>query len=219
MTAELLVSIAAALFTGGSLLFVGITTRHTKKQSDASIAQANSAIEQTAIQRQLREDAAQPYVWADIKSGGASGGTLTIVVGNSGPTVATDVRVQIEPPLPLAEGHDGHEALDGILRHGIHSIAPGREMRWRIGEHHGAGAVIEAERSTPRTIRVTGYGPFGELAPLEYVVDFADFCCSFIEEGGSLYRVAEEIKKVGFSLTSSVRKVASAVQELEPPRT
>ncbi|SDB93996.1 hypothetical protein SAMN05216410_1068 [Sanguibacter gelidistatuariae] len=218
MTPEFFVSIAAALFTAGSLVFVGITTSHTKRQADASIAQANSAIEQTSIQRQLREDAAQPYVWADIKSGGASGSTLTIVVGNSGPTVATDVRVQIDPPLTLTEGHDGHEDLDGILRHGIHSIAPGRQMRWRIGEHHGANAVVEAERSTPRTIRVTGRGPFGELTPLEYVVDFGDFCCSFVDEGGSLYRVAEEIKKISSSLTSSVGYVASAVEDLGTPR-
>lgn len=216
MTLELVLSIAAAVFAGGSLVFVGITTKHTKKQAEASIAQANSAIEQTALQRQLREDAAQPYVWADVTSGGASGTTLTLAIGNSGPTIATDVRVQIDPPLPVLQGHDGHEDLDGILRNGIHSIAPGRQFRWRIGENRGAGAVMEAERSTPRTIRVTGRGPFGQIPPLEYVVDFSDFCCSFVDEGGSLYRVSEEIKKTRSELTASVGKVASAVEGLDP---
>lgn len=45
-----------------------------------------------------QEAALQPYVWADLKPR-EDGGMLVFVVGNAGPTVATDVRIVFDPLL------------------------------------------------------------------------------------------------------------------------
>jgi hypothetical protein len=67
---------------------------------------AKAARDQTKIQQELREDAAQPYVRTDDEHGVV----MKLVVGNSGPTIATDVKVTIEPPLPNIEQLQGARA-------------------------------------------------------------------------------------------------------------
>src|SRR3954454_24362569 len=54
---------------------------------------------QTALQREIMEAASQPYVWADVQIQSMNGLILEFVLGNSGTTVATDVKVTIDPPF------------------------------------------------------------------------------------------------------------------------
>ncbi len=70
---------------------------YSRRSAGAADRSAVAVEEQTAIQRQIRIDAAQPYVWADVRSDDESGVLLNLVVGNSGPTVATNVRIKIDP--------------------------------------------------------------------------------------------------------------------------
>ena len=77
MSAEAWIAGGAALIALVALYFTGIA--------------AKAAKDQTKIQRQLRIDAAQPYVWIDLRENTKVGSTLMLVIGNSGPTVATNV--------------------------------------------------------------------------------------------------------------------------------
>jgi hypothetical protein len=79
---------AAAVIALVALFFTGIASK--------------AAADQTKIQRQLRIDAAQPYVWADIRPETAQAGLLRLEIGNSGPTVATNIRVTSSVPLPAS---------------------------------------------------------------------------------------------------------------------
>jgi hypothetical protein len=46
---------------------------------------------------------------------------LELVIGNSGPTIATNVRVRIEPPLPFIEQLEGAKAAQERLAEGMSS--------------------------------------------------------------------------------------------------
>lgn len=99
---------------------------------------AGAAEEQSEIQRQLRIDAAQPYVWVDVRPDDATSVTLNLVIGNSGPTVATNVRVMIDPRLPAIEQlEDRAQTAQDLLAGGIKSLPPGRTLVWpRPGFQH-----------------------------------------------------------------------------------
>jgi hypothetical protein len=128
MRAETWIAIAAALIAAAALYFNGLATR-------AALRAAKAADEQTEIQRQLRIDAAQPYVWVDVRPDDSTGTLLNLVVGNSGPTVATNVRVQIDPPLPsIAQLELQVSAAHSRLGEGLASLAPGRTLVWALGQ-------------------------------------------------------------------------------------
>lgn len=50
---------------------------------------AAAAEEQSEIQRQLRIDAAQPYVWIDVRPNDVTSVILNLVIGNSGLTIGS----------------------------------------------------------------------------------------------------------------------------------
>ncbi len=60
------------VIAAASLIISGITVRIANRQ-------AKAAERQTNLQRQLREDAAQPYIWVDVRSNDAQGFTLDLV--------------------------------------------------------------------------------------------------------------------------------------------
>lgn len=154
---------------------------------------------QTGIQRQVAKDAAQPYVWADVRGSEHAGQLIQLVVGNSGPTIATNVRVKFDPPLPVVR--DMHEkdqtTLRGMdkLERGIQSIAPGKALRWNLGVAHKLFASDDAPELRPHNVTINTDGPFGSLPPLEYVVDLSDFRESAVWTEGSLHEVADAVTK------------------------
>jgi hypothetical protein len=118
------VGVAAVLIAAAALYFTGLSARAAK-----------TAEEQTKIQQQLRIDAAQPYVWVDVRPDEVTGRLLNLIIGNSGPTVATNVRVKVDPPLPaIDEFKERAEASQAHLADGIKSVAPGRIFAWPLGQ-------------------------------------------------------------------------------------
>lgn len=95
---------------------------------------ASAAEEQTDLQRNLMQQAAQPYVWADIQPDVQQGAMLQLVVGNAGRTMARNVRVHVDPPIPEHPEYLGAtSAAQKRVRGGILSLAPGRTIRWSLG--------------------------------------------------------------------------------------
>jgi hypothetical protein len=147
-------------------------------------------------------DSLQPYVYADIRVDEASGDLLDLVIENTGPTVATNVQIAFEPPLrsTLATGTVDLET-PGVPAT-LSSLPPGRRMTWLLDS---AMRLFEFEHADlPRSykVRITADGPFGELQPLEYVLDVNDFINSQIRRTGTLAEVAKEIKHVATVMKS-----------------
>lgn len=183
------IAIAALIISAGSLLY---TARS-----------ANAARRQTAIQRQVREDAAQPYVWADVRPSEEHAQLFLLVVGNSGPTVATDVRVSIDKPLVSLPPEKGGQVATALSR-GISALAPGRTMTWNLGVTH---EVLSAAKDDDLayTFRIEATGPFGALQPIEYTVDLETIRFGFGGPPGTLNGIAVAIKKLTAEISKGER--------------
>lgn len=174
----------AAIIAAAALWYTRLATR-------AAQGQVAAAKEQTQLQRQLRIDAAQPYVWIDIRPSDEHAQLLILYLGNSGPTVATDVRATFEPALEFPDRGRHVEASDQLAR-GITSLPPGRVMHWQLGV---ANQQISAAAPDGYLVRITGTGPFGPLETLEYRLDVGAFRWTLGTAPGTLHGVAVAINK------------------------
>jgi hypothetical protein len=147
-------------------------TEIARRAERSAVRAARAAEEQTELQRQIRIDAAQPYVWADLQPDDAQGSLVRLVVGNSGPTIATNVRVEIDPPLQAIPGMEERaEAATRALATGFRSLGPGRVHAWSLGM---AWDLIRTDGPV-HTFTVYADGPFGPVPPLSYVVDLSQW--------------------------------------------
>jgi hypothetical protein len=102
--------------------------------------QVKVAKQQTKSQQKLHEDAAQPYVWVDLRPTDGDGHIMLLVVRNEGPTVATDVQIAFDPPVPTR--WDASKDEDARTSITLASMPPG-----------AAGLVC---RRRPRMVRQQG---------------------------------------------------------------
>ena len=190
MNTEMWVAIAAA-----ALYFNWLSTR-------AAIRAARAAEEQTRIQQQLRIDAAQPYVWVDIRPDDATGTLLNLVVGNSGPTVASNVRVKVEPPLPVIEQlRERVDTAQERLGDGLQSLAPGRSLVWPLGQGFN---LLKDKGRQAYTFMITADGPFGPVPPLAYMVDMSDWRGLLDRPAGSLHQLTIAVKELTKEISKQV---------------
>jgi len=195
MNTEMWVAIAAALIAAAALYFNWLSTR-------AAIRAARAAEEQTRIQQQLRIDAAQPYVWVDIRPDDATGTLLNLVVGNSGPTVASNVRVKVEPPLPVIEQlRERVDTAQERLGDGLQSLAPGRSLVWPLGQGFN---LLKDKGRQAYTFMITADGPFGPVPPLAYMVDMSDWRGLLDRPAGSLHQLTIAVKELTKEISKQV---------------
>jgi hypothetical protein len=140
------------------------------------------------------QQARQPSIWADVRIDRDQGTLLHLHVGNSGPTYARLVRVEVTPPLPV----DGHSAdltavVFGRLASGLQYLAPGSELSWSLGRSF---KLLEKDVSQIHHVRISGAGPYGPLEPVEYELDLADFRESQDRPEGNLHHVCNAIEKI-----------------------
>ncbi len=109
---------------------------------------------------------------------------IALLVHNEGPTVATDVRVSFDKPLPneLADEWDGRLIA-------LSSLAPGRQMVWwlKSGTDWFGG-------DEPRSFEVSILcrGPFGP-AQHSYRINIADFGDEQPMKAGSLSALTKSL--------------------------
>jgi hypothetical protein len=155
---------------------------------------AGAAEEQSEIQRQLRIDAAQPYVWVDVRPDDVTSVILNLVIGNSGPTVATNVRVMIDPPLPAIEQlEDRAQTAQDLLAGGIKSLPPGRTLVWPLGQGFN---ILADDGPHVHTLTIEADGPFGKVPSQVYPLDLGDWRGVMHRPAGSLHQVARAIEKL-----------------------
>jgi hypothetical protein len=167
------VSILSVLVAGFSLIYV-------RRSAQASR-------EQTKQQKQAAKDAAQPMLWVDIRGDEWQGQALVLLLGNSGPSVARNVKVIFDPAPPATV--DIKPILQ-ILKQGIASVPPGRTMQWVLGAPHNA---IDSDAPKACRVRIEAEGPFGLIEPLEYVISVDDLHGSRAAPPGNLHAIAVEL--------------------------
>lgn len=150
--------------------------------------QAFAARQQTRLQQQMREDQAQPYVWADIRPNDQSMHLMMLVIHNEGPTTATNVSVTFEPPLPRVI-----DDAESSPEYRIVGMPPGRTMRWHLGM---APDWLNGSFAKRFKVTVAADGPFGAVQPLTYELDVDEYRQASATPPGTLNGIAKELKEL-----------------------
>lgn len=150
--------------------------------------QVKIAERQTALQERIRQDAAQPYVWADIRMDARQMHLMKLVIHNDGPTVAKDVVVSFDPALPKSIG--GEEVRDDYTLVGM---PPGRRVEWNLNL---SPDWIQGDLPKCFTVTVTADGPYGPVEPLIYVLDVDEYRQTAASPVGTLHGVSERLKEL-----------------------
>ena len=166
-----------------SLMVAGFSLIYVRRSAKASR-------EQTKQQKQAAKDAAQPMLWVDIRGNDGQGQALVLLLGNSGPSIARNVKVLFDPPPPATL--DIKPILE-ILKKGIASVPPGRTMQWTLGAAQNAS---DWDGHKAYRVRIEAEGPFGAIEPLEYVISVDDLHGSRTAPPGNLHAVAAELHEM-----------------------
>lgn len=218
----LAISIVALVISAFALPFTVWAARAAAKQARADHDQTQiqreqvaAAREQTQLQRELAREALQPYVWADIQPDTQQGTVMHVAVGNSGPTVAHNVRVTFPPPLPAGKQQsDKVEKVQRILANGLQSLAPNRVIRWTLGAGYD---LLSSEEPQVRTVRVQGDGPQGPLPVLELQIDISEWRQARDAPDGSLHHVRGAIKDLTKAVDGVDKTMKRIAEHLEYP--
>jgi hypothetical protein len=165
-----------------SLMVAGFSLIYVRRSAKASR-------EQTKQQKQAAKDAAQPMLWVDIRGDDGQGQALVLLLGNSGPSIARNVKVLFDPPPATLD----IKPILEILKKGIASVPPGRTMQWTLGAAQNAS---DREGHKAYRVRIEAEGPFGAIEPLEYVISVDDLHDSRIAPPGNLHAVAAELREM-----------------------
>jgi hypothetical protein len=188
------IAFMAAIAAAAAALAAIAALYYNQRSARAAERAAGAAEEQSQIQRQLRVDAAQPYVWVDVRPDEVTSVILNLVIGNSGPTVATNVRVLIDPPLPTIEQlRDRAQTAQELLADGIKSLPPGRTLVWPLGQGFN---LLAGDGPHLHTFTIEAEGPFGRVPSLAYPLDLSDWRGAMHRPAGSLHQVAKAIEKL-----------------------
>lgn len=218
-----IISIVALTISAFALPFTVWAARAAAKQARAAHDQTEiqreqvaAAREQTQLQRDLAHEALQPYVWADIQQDMQQGTVMHVVVGNSGPTVARNVRVTFDPPLPAGQQQsDTVERVQRVLANGLRSLAPNRVIRWALGAGYD---LLSNEDPQVRTVRVEADGPHGPLPVLEIQIDISEWRQASDAPYGSLHHVRGAVKDLTKAV-GGVDKTLKRVLDRPTPET
>ena len=150
-------------------------------QLETSTAAQNESLqlakEQLENSVKAHTDSLQPYVWADIKAREDGSGMMVFVLGNSGPTVATDVRVAFHPALdhivPPREAAET-QGIQKLLESGVKSLTPGRVFTWSLGVTHEYFNKQALPPASGLTLTITGNGPHGPIPESSYTIELND---------------------------------------------
>lgn len=190
-----------------ALMSLGIAVLATRQAGMA----AKSAADQVELQQKLAIENAQPYVWVDVRPSPANGSHLMLYVGNSGRTLARNIRISTDKELPTV-GDKSEELLNDALERfltGHASLAPGRELRWGLG--FGGAILSDKSQDLRFSFKINADGPFGAIPELVYVVDMNDWRGSDGSTVGTLGQISRSLTKV----SESILKVEKTIRQAD----
>ncbi|MGI8614012.1 MAG: hypothetical protein ACR2KL_08760 [Nocardioidaceae bacterium] len=186
MDIGVVVSAASAVISVGAVLVAGSQARYARQQAQA-------AVRQTELQEQIRRDAAQPFVWVDLRPDPKSMTFIHLVVQNDGPTVAQGVQVTFVPPLQSTIAELEPLLLHNALAQGFPSLPPGRRLVWSLDVFP---ARFASDLPRQYEVTITGHGPFGPLEPLVYQLSLSDYEGTEANRQGTLKGVEDQLAKI-----------------------
>ncbi len=167
----------AAIVVAGLAFLVSLGTMlYTGRQSSAAVSQAASAerqvgvaLQQLEFSERIHREQTDPYVVVDIRPRVVGSQLLCLVITNTGPTVARNVRVRVSQSLRSSLGAEYEMRLALALAREIPFMPPGQTLMWAFD----TGAKLYERPDLPReysfTVRATG--PSGEIEAMTYQVD------------------------------------------------
>jgi hypothetical protein len=187
------------------------------RESAAAEKAAEAAVDQTKIQEALRRGAAEPNLWVDIRPADHEAQLILLLVGNSGPTIATNVVVTFDPPLhkaPFVAEVVSH--AEQRLNSGLASLPPGRTLAWSIGVAHQV--LNHPSLPLSYTVTIEANGPFGPLEPLTYTLNLEDIRMNLSAAvPGTLHGVTEAVKALGKSVGQIASNLPNGQTRWTPP--
>lgn len=212
------ISLGSAVVAALAFVAAGFQAKHARRQAEA-------ATEQTKLQRDIYMDSLAPSVWVDIRSEGPGSVIVVLVVGNSGRTVARNVRVTFEPPLRMGETLLESSTAQERLRQGVASLPPDRTMVWRLG----SAFELFAEDASPidHRVKISAEGPNRKVVTDDYVIRPFDLVGTKLgrEEGtladvaNAIDNLAQRIRRPSSGFTSRFRSAAARSAEGTEPDT
>jgi hypothetical protein len=171
--------------------------------------QVKTAEEQTSIQRMMHEEAAQPYVWSDIRPHAQHAEFMMLIVKNDGPTVASNVSVSIDPPFPQEWARDGDEGRF-LSRRRFAALPPGRVMQWNLGipQQLLPSPELPANGDGRFTITIRFDGPKGPADTLSYIVDLSEYRRTAKTTPGTAMTIAKSVNDSSKALTKAIDSIA-----------
>ncbi|MFB6528977.1 hypothetical protein [Streptomyces sp. NPDC056399] len=176
----------------------------------ASIAR-KAAHSQLALQKRIHREQNEPYVIVDIQPDPY--GPMLLVVENTGPTVARDVRISCDPPLesgwaPEPGQPDLTQVLQEVLGQPIPMLPPRRRLTFLFDSEERF-----QNSSLPRryTFTVNANGPAGQVETAQYTVNLDAVKWSLIAERPTK-KVEDKLAKIEDAIT----KTEKAIKGLAP---
>lgn len=206
MDAAAWIAVIAAGISLGGIIPASLQVKSMKQQTE--IQQ-----EQTRLQAEIQKDSQRPFVWLDLRVNPRNGWILQLVLKNEGPTVATNIRIDCDPPIQYTTETSRQITgrSPGVFETGVTSMPPGREMVWSLGASHD---MYSEKRATRHKVRISFDGPFGPEKPLEYTLDFQENADQTSTHDGSLVGIEKAIKEISKS-NGPIATVVKAINNLD----
>ncbi|MEU0674423.1 hypothetical protein ABZ330_16280 [Streptomyces sp. NPDC006172] len=147
------------------------------------------------LTERAQREQAQPYVIADIRERVPGSQLLCFFIQNTGPTMARDVQLSIDPPLRSTQGEESDANLNRAVTRKISVLPPGRQLMFMLDVGH---RIFSSDLPRTYTVVVNSAGPFGPIEPLTYIIDLDVLRDSLLNRESlewSTHVIAEEAKK------------------------
>ena len=205
MDAAAWIAVVAAGISLGGIVPASLQVKSMKQQTKIQR-------EQTRQQAEIQKDSQRPFVWLDLRTNPRNGQLLNLVLKNEGPTIATNIKIDCDPPIQYTTQMSRQitDRSPGVLEKGVTSMPPGREMVWALGLPH---EVYSERRATRHRVRISFDGPFGPERPIEYILDFQENADQNRVVDGSLIGIEKAIKEIS-KVNGPLTKVANAISKL-----
>ncbi|MGV9290721.1 hypothetical protein [Streptomyces sp. NPDC003719] len=148
----------------------------------AAIAR-RSAAQQLALAERIHREQNEPYVIVDIQPE-RNDGSLLLVIENTGPTVARNVRISCNPPLqsgwtPVGDEPDLTQVIQQVLARPIPMLPPHRRLTFLLDSRE---RFKNTELPRVYTLTVNADGPAGAVETLEFTVDLDAVAWALLED-------------------------------------
>ncbi|MEV5514463.1 hypothetical protein AB0L50_16345 [Streptomyces flaveolus] len=172
--------------------------------------QVRAAKAANELTKKAQQEQAQPYVVADIRERVPGSQLLVFSIENTGPTLARDVRVSVDPPLRSTLGEDIEQTLNAAVTRVIPVLPPKRQLTFLMDVGH---ELFDSDLPRMYSVTVKSSGPFGEIESLIYTIDLDVLRHSLLNRESlewSTHVIAEQAKKA----TKAHQKQADATTHL-----